>query len=75
MERLVRLLVDGGELFFYRKAYGPNLITAWARIEGRTVGIIANNPMHWAGALDDKATRKAASSSTSATPSTSRSSS
>jgi methylmalonyl-CoA decarboxylase subunit alpha len=59
MERLVRMIVDGEKLFFYRKAYGPNLITAWARVEGRPVGVIANNPMHWAGALDDKAARKA----------------
>ncbi|RDD62352.1 acyl-CoA carboxylase subunit beta [Ferruginivarius sediminum] len=58
MEQVVRLIVDGGELFHYRKLYGPNLLTAWARIDGETVGLIANNPMHWAGALDDKAVHK-----------------
>lgn len=58
MERLLRLVVDGGKLFFYREAYGRNLLTAWARIDGHAVGVIANNPMHWAGALDDKATHK-----------------
>lgn len=59
MEQVVRLIVDGGELFHYRRLYGRNLLTAWARIDGETVGVIANNPMHWAGALDDKAVHKA----------------
>ena len=59
MRELVELLVDAGELFHYRADYGPNLITAWARIEGQTVGIVANNPMHLAGALDFKAATKA----------------
>jgi acetyl-CoA carboxylase carboxyltransferase component len=58
MEKLVGMLVDGGKLFHYRQVYGRSLLTAWARIEGRPVGIIANDPMHWAGALDDKAARK-----------------
>lgn len=58
MDTLLRLLVDDGELFYYRRLYGHNLITAWARIDGQTVGLIANNPMVWAGALDDKATHK-----------------
>lgn len=59
MERLVKLIVDGGHLFHYRQPYGLNLITAWARMDGRSVGILANNPMKLAGALDDKAARKA----------------
>ena len=59
MERLIKLIVDGGELFHYRQTYGPSLITTWARIDGRSVGILGNNPMKSAGALDDKAARKA----------------
>lgn len=58
MRELLELLVDGGELFQYRPAFGPNLVTAWARIRGQTVGFIANNPMHMAGALDFKAASK-----------------
>jgi len=58
MAQLLRLIVDSGELFFYRQLYGRNLITAWARVEGQTVGIIANNPMHLAGALEQKAAIK-----------------
>lgn len=59
MEALVRMLTDDGQLFPYRKLYGRNLITAWGRVDGQSVGILANQPLHWAGALDDKATRKA----------------
>jgi len=59
MEELVRLIVDGGEIFKYRELYGRNLITAWARVDGEVVGIVGNQPMHLAGALDDKATKKA----------------
>lgn len=58
MERLIALIVDGGEYFHYRELYGRNLITLWARVDGEPVGIVANQPMHWAGALDDKATHK-----------------
>lgn len=58
MEQVVRLIVDDGDLFPYRARYGRNLLTVWARVRGETVGVIANNPMHWAGALDDKAVHK-----------------
>lgn len=58
MERVVSLICDGGKFFSYGKDYGPSLITAWARMEGRSVGIIANNPMKMAGALDEKAALK-----------------
>ncbi len=59
MVQLVQLLADGGELFTYRPNYGPNLLTAWCRMQGQAVGFIANNPMHMAGALDYKAATKA----------------
>jgi acetyl-CoA carboxylase carboxyltransferase component len=59
MEELLTLLVDDGKLFHYRRLYGPNLITAWARMDGQPVGFIANNPMHMAGVLEYKAAHKA----------------
>ncbi|WP_375460050.1 acyl-CoA carboxylase subunit beta [uncultured Enterovirga sp.] len=59
MGKLLRLIVDDGKLTFYRELYGPNLVTAWARIEGRPVGFIASQPMQLAGALDQKAAIKA----------------
>jgi len=58
MQRLVRLIVDGGTTFPFRAGYGKCLITDFARMNGETVGIVANNPMQWAGALDDKAATK-----------------
>jgi len=59
MATVLGMITDGGELFMYRKTFGPNLITAWARIDGHVVGIVANNPMHLAGAIDFKAATKA----------------
>lgn len=59
MEQVIRLMVDGGELFMYRPLYGRNLITALGRMKGQSVGIIANNPMHLAGALNHEAAIKA----------------
>lgn len=58
METLIRLIVDGGNIFAYSRDYGPNVITAWARMGGQTVGFVANNPMHLAGALDFKGATK-----------------
>lgn len=58
MIEVVRSLVDGGRWFPYRERYGPNLIAGWARIGGRPVGIVANNSMHLAGAMDEKAGNK-----------------
>lgn len=59
MERVLALLLDGGASFAYRADYGAGLITAWARIDGRSVGVIASNPKRGAGALDEKAAHKA----------------
>lgn len=58
MQRMVDLLVDGGHSFAFRPSYGKSLITAWARFDGRPVGVVANNPMQWAGAIDEKAATK-----------------
>ncbi|MFG1465152.1 carboxyl transferase domain-containing protein [Xanthobacter sp. DSM 24535] len=59
MRAVVRLLVDGGEYTPYKELYGQNLIAAWARMEGQSVGILASNPLFMAGALDEKAAIKA----------------
>ena len=58
MHRLIELIVDGGQSFPFRPAYGKGLLTHFARFDGHTVGLVANNPMHWAGAMDDKAANK-----------------
>ncbi|MCW5731013.1 MAG: methylmalonyl-CoA carboxyltransferase [Alphaproteobacteria bacterium] len=58
MARVLQMIVDDGELFEYRALYGQSMITAFARIDGRAVGLIANNPMQQAGAIGHEAARK-----------------
>ena len=58
MIEVIKGIVDGGRLFPYRERYGPNLIAGWARVGGRVVGVLANNPMYLAGAMDEKAGNK-----------------
>jgi propionyl-CoA carboxylase beta chain len=60
MVELVRQVVDDGDLLQVHKLFAPNIITAFARIAGRTVGVVANQPNHLAGVLDVKASVKAA---------------
>lgn len=53
-------VVDEGSLLELRCAYAPNLVTALARLDGRAVGVVANQPCHRAGTIDIEASRKAA---------------
>ncbi len=53
-------LVDEGSLLMLRTGFGAGIHTALARIEGRPVGLIANNPLHLGGAIDADAADKAA---------------
>jgi acetyl-CoA carboxylase carboxyltransferase component len=61
VRRAIDLLADTGSVLEIRRHFGVGVVTALARVEGRPLGIIANNPMHLGGALDsdgaDKATR------------------
>jgi len=61
MYDLIRSIVDDGDIFEPHHYYAQNIITAFARLNGRSVGIIANQPRVLAGCLDvnaaDKATR------------------
>jgi acetyl-CoA carboxylase carboxyltransferase component len=61
MRDVIRAIVDNGELMEPSRQYATNMITAFARCNGHTVGIIANQPSYLAGCLDinasDKATR------------------
>ena len=60
----VRAAIDGlfdtGSVLELRRDFGLGMITALARIEGRPVGVIANNPTHLAGAIDSDGADKAA---------------
>ena len=60
MRDLIETLVDKGSVLEIRKAFGIGVITCFARIEGRPVGIVANNPHHLAGALDSDGADKGA---------------
>ena len=60
MKTLIRKVVDEGDFFELQEKFAANIVTGFARMEGRTVGIIANQPMVLAGVLDSDASRKAA---------------
>jgi propionyl-CoA carboxylase beta chain len=60
MKELILKVVDEGDFFEIQEAFAKNIVTGFARIEGRTVGIVANQPMVLAGVLDADASRKAA---------------
>lgn len=59
MKRVLSLIVDAGDLFHYRPRFGPNLITAFGRIDGQPVGFVASNPMSRGGVMDEKTAQKA----------------
>jgi propionyl-CoA carboxylase beta chain len=52
--------VDEADFFEIQESYAKNIITGFGRVEGRTVGFVANQPMVLAGVLDSDASRKAA---------------
>jgi len=60
MRSIIARLVDGGELLEVHAGFARNLIVGFARIEGAVVGLVANQPMEKAGALDIDASDKAA---------------
>ncbi|MCW0182193.1 acyl-CoA carboxylase subunit beta [Zavarzinia sp.] len=60
MKELILKMVDEGDFFEIQPAFAKNILTGFARLEGSTVGIIANQPMVLAGCLDIDSSRKAA---------------
>ncbi|SEA68543.1 carboxyl transferase domain-containing protein [Variovorax sp. YR216] len=56
----MRGVVDTGSLLELRAGFGAGIVTALARIEGKPVGLLANNPHHLGGAIDVEAADKAA---------------
>ncbi|MXN64086.1 methylmalonyl-CoA carboxyltransferase [Stappia sp. GBMRC 2046] len=60
MKELIQKTVDEGDFFEIQESFAGNIITGFGRIEGRTVGFVANQPMVLAGVLDSDASRKAA---------------
>jgi propionyl-CoA carboxylase beta chain len=60
MKELILKVVDEGDFFEIQAAYAKNIITGFGRVEGRTVGVVAQQPMVLAGVLDSDASRKGA---------------
>jgi acetyl-CoA carboxylase carboxyltransferase component len=56
---VIELMVDHGEFLEVQRSYAPNIITGFARFNGMSVGIVANQPKYMAGVLDINASRKA----------------
>ncbi len=56
---VIRSIVDAGDFFEPHELYAPNIIIGFGRLNGRTLGIIANQPTYMGGALDINASDKA----------------
>jgi acetyl-CoA carboxylase carboxyltransferase component len=60
VRRAISALADTDSVLELRAAFGPGMVTALARIEGRPLGLVANNPSHLGGAIDADGADKAA---------------
>lgn len=60
MREIVETIADKGSVLEIREKFGIGIITAFIRIEGRPMGLIANNPHHLAGAIDSDGADKGA---------------
>jgi len=60
MHEVIRKMVDEGDFFEVQPAHAGNIICGFGRMEGSTVGVVANQPMILAGCLDINASKKAA---------------
>jgi acetyl-CoA carboxylase carboxyltransferase component len=60
MHKVIEAVVDDGEYFEYGGRWAPNIVCAYARLDGRPVGVVGNQPMHLAGVLDIESSEKAA---------------
>ena len=58
MHELIRKVADEGDFFELQPAHAANIIIGFCRIEGRTVGVVANQPMVLAGVLDINSARR-----------------
>src|ERR1041384_1677018 len=60
IKELILKVADEGDFFEIQQSFAKNIVTGFGRVEGRTVGFVANQPMVLAGVLDSDASRKAA---------------
>jgi propionyl-CoA carboxylase beta chain len=60
MHTVIAGVLDDGEFLEVHAGFAPNIIVGFGRVEGASVGVVANQPMHFAGCLDINASEKAA---------------
>lgn len=60
MHDVITAVVDDGEFLEVQALFAPNILVGFGRVEGRSVGVVANQPMQFAGTLDIDASEKAA---------------
>jgi propionyl-CoA carboxylase beta chain len=60
MKEVIHKIVDEGDFYEIQAEHAKNIITGFARLEGQTVGVVANQPMVLAGCLDIDSSKKAA---------------
>ena len=60
MRRVIEAILDDEEFLEVQELFAPNIVVGFGRVEGRTVGIVANQPTQFAGCLDIDASEKAA---------------
>jgi propionyl-CoA carboxylase beta chain len=60
MHTVIQAVLDDGEFLEVQPMFAANLLVGFGRVEGRSVGIVANQPMHFAGTLDIDASEKGA---------------
>ena len=60
MKEVIGAVLDDGEFLEVMELFAPNMVIGYGRVEGRSVGIVGNQPMQFAGTLDIDASEKAA---------------
>ena len=60
MHTIIEHLLDDGDFLEVHALFAPNIVVGFGRIEGYPIGVVANQPMHFAGCLDIDASEKAA---------------
>ncbi len=60
MHEVIQHIVDDGEFLEVQAMFAPNILVGFARMDGMSVGVVANQPMQFAGCLDIEASEKAA---------------
>ena len=60
MKKIIKLISDDGNFLEVQEKFAPNMIVGFIRLNGKAVGVIANNPMYYAGCLDINSSDKCA---------------